>query len=123
MKMIAATILTATSVCATFAAGTQSFAADLSEMINTYAMFTISKENCAASWHPRTDEVLIRSAAMLLSGSMTLQSANRVFELADAKAAEMRASGDTGFNSPFCDMVRAVAQQSWTTIPQDLREP
>jgi hypothetical protein len=122
MKMNA-TILTATGICAMAAIGTQSFAADLGEMINTYAMVTISKESCAASWHLRTDEVLIRSAAVLLSGSMTLQSANRVFELADAKAAEMRASGDTGFNSPFCDMVRTVAQQSWTTIPQNLREP
>ena len=45
MKMNATTILTATSICATAAIGTQSFAADHGEKINTYAMFTISKEN------------------------------------------------------------------------------
>lgn len=118
MKTTLALILTVTLITVAPA-----FATDFEGMVKAYATFEIGTETCAASWHPRTEEVLIRSAAMLLNGSMTLQSANRVFELADAKAAEMRASGDTSFNSPFCNNIRAVAQQSWTTIPQDLREP
>ena len=128
MKTTAAIITQAATTTATLATMlitvVQAFAGDdLDGMIVAYATLTIGTETCAASWHPRTEEVLIRNATRLLNGSMTLASANRVFELADAKAAEMRASGDTSFNSPFCDMVRAVAQQSWTTIPQDLREP